>query len=76
MKIFVKVKPAARKNKVKKVGETEYEVSVSAPPADGKANKAVIAILAEYFGVTKSCIEIVSGRSAKHKLFEIRDAPS
>lgn len=71
MKIFVKVKPGARKNEVKKVGETEYEVSVSAPPADNKANKSVIALLAEYFYVPKSRIEIVSGHSTKKKIFEV-----
>lgn len=71
MKIFVKVKTNARKNEVRKVGETVYEVLVSAPPTDGRANKAVVKALAEYFGIARSRVEIIEGYSAKHKIIEI-----
>jgi uncharacterized protein YggU (UPF0235/DUF167 family) len=38
-------------------------VKVSAPPVEGAANKALIALLAEKLGVSKSSIDILSGES-------------
>ena len=47
MKITVYVKPGSKKAFVKKISEFEYEVSVNAPAKEGKANKALIDILAD-----------------------------
>ncbi len=48
------------------------KLSVSAPPEDGKANAAVIALLARTLGVAKSAISVVSGATDRRKLVEIR----
>ncbi len=48
-----------------------YTVSVKDPPKQGKANLAVIKILAEYFNLTQSNVTLVSGASSKIKVFEI-----
>lgn len=48
------------------------EVSVSSPPVDGRANEELIGLLADYFEVAKSAIEITNGRSSRHKTIEIR----
>lgn len=71
MKISVRVKTGARENSVKKIDENSFAVSVKARPIEGKANEAVIAVLAEYFDVSKSRIDIVSGHTSKIKCFEI-----
>lgn len=71
MKIFVKAHPRAKNNLVEKIGENHFEVSVTAPPIKGLANKAIIELLSEYFDVAKSQIELVSGFSSKIKVFEI-----
>lgn len=71
MKISVKVKPNARKNEVKVIGENTYQVSVSVPPVDGKANEKLIEVLAEYFHKPKREIEIRSGHSSKMKIVDI-----
>ncbi|MEK7123193.1 MAG: DUF167 domain-containing protein [Patescibacteria group bacterium] len=71
MKLFVTVKPNARKNEVKKIDETTYAVSVAAVPADGKANKAVIGLLAKYFDVPQSRITLKSGHASAQKIFLI-----
>jgi uncharacterized protein len=42
-------------------------VRVAAAPADGEANRAVIALLAKRFGVSKSEIEIVRGDTSREK---------
>ncbi len=73
MKLFVKVKPKAKKEKVEETSEGHFTVSVTAPAEKGLANDAVIAALAEYFAVPKSRIMIVSGRTSRSKVIEIEE---
>ena len=46
-------------------------VRVSAPPEDGKANAALIALLAKRLRVAKSTVRIVSGKTARFKMIEV-----
>jgi len=71
MKIFVYVKAKARENKVEKVDDTTYKVSVKSPPVGGRANKEVEEILAKYFNFPPSQVYIVSGFKSKSKVVEI-----
>jgi len=71
MKVFVKVKPSAKQEKIKKLDEINFIVSVKEPPKDGKANRAIVKVLAEYFKVAPSRVNLVSGFSSKQKVFEI-----
>ncbi len=71
MRIFVKVKPKAHAIKTVSLDATHYEVSVTCPPEDGKANEAVIEELAGYFDVAKSNVRLVSGATSRMKQFEI-----
>ena len=71
MRIYVKVTPRAGKNEVLKISEGEYRVKVTAPPEKGKANEAVIELLADYFDVPKSLVSIIGGKSTRVKLIEI-----
>ena len=71
MKIFVKANPSAREERIKKVDEINFIVSVKEPPKQGKANKAIIKALAEYFKIAPSCVSLISGFSSKQKVFEI-----
>jgi len=43
------------------------KIDVHAPPEKGKANKAVIALLAEQFGLAKSAIVLLSGEASPKK---------
>ena len=70
-KIWVKVKAQARKESVMQLTPGDYQVSVSAPPEKGRANEAVIALLAEYFSVPKSKVKILRGHAAKNKLVQV-----
>ena len=71
MTIFVKVKAGAKTEQVKKIGESHFEVTVKEAPEKGRANKAVIEILAKYFKVTKSMVEIKAGHTSKQKIIKI-----
>jgi len=83
MRIIVRVKPSAKTETVERVGQpslgfeearsdmVEYKVSVKEPPVGGKANEATVKVLAKYFDVAPSLVRLVSGASAKRKVFEI-----
>ena len=71
MKIFVKVKPSAKEEKIVKVDDNHYRISVKEPPVDGRANVAVIASLATFFKVPKANVRIVSGFISRDKQVEI-----
>ncbi len=69
--ISVAVKPQARKESVTQTNPGEYQVSVNAPAHEGKANRAVIELLSDYFSVPKSKVKIVRGETARKKIVSI-----
>ena len=71
MKIAVSVKPNAKENRVEKTGSACFAVRVKARPRQGRANEAVIEVLAEYFGIAKSQIRLLRGRASRQKMFEV-----
>jgi uncharacterized protein len=70
-KISVQVKTQARKENIVKISQQEYQVSVHAAPIAGRANQALIGLLARYFSVPKSSVKLLRGRSSRKKAFEI-----
>ncbi|MEO0084037.1 MAG: DUF167 domain-containing protein [candidate division WOR-3 bacterium] len=70
MQIRVRVIPNAKKNEVVKE-ENRLKVYLTAPPIAGKANKALIEILAEYFKVKKNRITIIHGEKNRDKIIEV-----
>ena len=71
MRIFIKARPNSKKDMVKKIGESNFIVSVTEPPIDGRANEAIAKALARHFGIISSRVSLVSGFSSKQKIFEI-----
>jgi uncharacterized protein (TIGR00251 family) len=67
------VKPNSRQESVEKISDSLYRVAVNAPPIDGKANEAVIRLLAKHFKVPKSAITLVRGAKGKKKWVQIND---
>jgi uncharacterized protein (TIGR00251 family) len=70
MKIHVKVKPNSRTEEVSQEGDS-FIIKVKEPPKEGKANQAVIKLLAKHFGVPQSRVRILSGFRSKNKVIEI-----
>jgi hypothetical protein len=71
MKIRVTVKARSSREKVVRIGDG-YVVHVRAAPVEGKANEAVVRLLAEKFGVPRSSVKIASGLTGRTKIIEIR----
>ena len=74
MLISVKVIPRSRKNSVElEVGEEgeRLKVRLTAPPVDGAANEALVALLAERLGVPKRQVMIVRGATSRQKVVEV-----
>ena len=72
MKISVRVRPNSSREEVTPEGDL-FIVKVKEPPLEGRANRAVIRLLAERFGVPTSRVSIVSGLRSKDKVVEIAD---
>ncbi len=71
MRITVKVKTGARVENVEQIEKTIYKVSVKEQPEDGKANEAVINLIAKFFKVPKSHVSIVTGHTYKQKVIDV-----
>jgi uncharacterized protein len=71
--IRVKVKPNSRIEELVEQPDGSWEARVKAPPVDGKANAALIALVAAHFGVRKAQVTVKSGASARLKLLQIGD---
>ena len=72
MKIRVKVIPNSKVEKVIKEGDG-FLVRVKEPAKEGKANRAVIKLLAEHFGVSQRQVIISSGFGSRNKVIEVSD---
>jgi len=73
MKILIKAKPGAREESIQQIDEDHYIVSVKEPPIQGRANSAIIKVLAQHFNLSQSAIKIVSGYASRNKIIEIPD---
>jgi uncharacterized protein (TIGR00251 family) len=70
VKIQVRVKPNSKTQEVTHEANS-FAVKVKEPAREGKANQAVIELLAEHFGVPKSKVRILSGLRSRSKVIEV-----
>jgi len=71
MRLFVKVVPRASRDRVVGWQGDAVKVCVAAAPERGRANEAVIAILAAALGVPRASVRIISGAGSPRKMIEI-----
>lgn len=69
MKIKIKLHPNSSQEKIRKVGENNYEIWIKEKPVKGKANDKLIKILREYL---KRQVKIISGLKSKNKIVELK----
>ena len=71
-RINVRIIPNARKTAVLEE-EGRLKVYVTAPAVDGKANAAMILLLAKHLKIKKSSIEIFRGEKSRDKIIDITE---
>jgi uncharacterized protein (TIGR00251 family) len=81
VRLAVRVTPRAARNAVHGVetdadGEAWLAVRVTAPPEAGKANAAVIRLLAKRWRLAASAFRLISGASARRKVLHVQGSPA
>lgn len=66
----LRVTPRAGRASLRRDGE-RIAVRVTAAPADGRANEAVVVLLARALGVAKSRLTLVRGAASRDKRFRL-----
>ena len=72
--ISLLVSPRARRSCFGGVHNKMLKVDVSAPPSDGKANDALLKLLAEFLRVPRSELNLLSGHRGRRKRVLVRSA--
>jgi len=71
-RLAIKVVPGASQDRIVGWLGEALKVKVRAQPEKGKANAAVIALLAKYFDVPASNLTVFSGHTSRTKIIDIR----
>jgi uncharacterized protein len=79
-RVVLKVTPGAAASRVQGVelngaGQAHLAVRISAPPEAGRANAALIRLLARRWRVPQRDLELVSGAGARHKVLHVHGSP-
>ena len=74
--IAIRLTPKASANRIGKVrtlpdGTEQLTLYVTAPPDKGKANEAMIRLLAEHLNVAPSRLEIIGGHTNRNKVVKV-----
>ncbi len=71
----LRVAPKSSADRLGPVHGDEFKVAVTAAPDKGKANEAVIKLLAKALGLPKSDLAVVTGETDRHKTLLVRGLP-
>jgi uncharacterized protein (TIGR00251 family) len=71
MLLHLRAKPNSPVNTLLRAADGSLVVRLKAPAQDGKANACLLAYVAQIFGVSKSCVELLSGHTAPFKKVNI-----
>lgn len=74
--VQLRVQPRARRTALERTPEGALKAAVTAAPEDGKANDAVVALLAQAWRLPKSTFEIVRGGTAREKTLMVAGDPA
>ena len=67
----VRVQPKASRNEILGFREEILRLRVTAPPEDGKANSAVVHLVAKALDLSRNQLEIIRGHSSRNKLIRV-----
>ena len=71
VELWLRVHPNAARNELVGFSEGVLRVKVAAPPVKGKANKELIAFLAQKLGLSKGDLTILKGHTSRNKLISV-----
>jgi hypothetical protein len=71
MRVTVEARAGARAETVQEGEGGRLVVRVTAPPREGKANRAIQEALGRHFGVPKTAVTLVAGGRGRIKIFDI-----
>lgn len=63
-----RVQPRASRNALSGILGESLKVALTAPPVDGKANAELCRFLADKAGLSRSCVQILSGETSRTKV--------
>lgn len=70
--IRVRLTPRSSRDEILGLEEGVLRIKLTAPPVEGKANKALVAFLSKALGVPRGAVAIVSGEKSREKTLSIR----
>lgn len=70
-RVRLHVQPRASRSEVVGLHGAALKVRVSAPPVDGAANDAVVALVASELGLQRRSVTIIAGEASRQKTLEI-----
>lgn len=71
VQLKIRVQPRAAKNQVAGWLEDALKVRLTAPPVDGEANAALQRFLADYFGISRSAVQLLAGATSRTKVIRL-----
>jgi len=71
IRLRIYVRPRARRDAILGIHGDALRVGVTSPPVEGAANRALKRFLASVLAISPSKVEIVSGRTSRHKTVKI-----
>jgi uncharacterized protein (TIGR00251 family) len=70
-RLTLRVAPGAKRSEVVGRHGAGWKVRVAAPPTDGRANAAVLALVADVLALPRAAVTLVSGHGSRDKLLDV-----
>lgn len=71
LRLEVQLAPRSGKEAIEGIHDGRLRIRITAAPVEGKANQALLALLAREFGVSKRAVQIVGGVKSRRKTVQI-----
>ncbi|MBI2941752.1 MAG: DUF167 domain-containing protein [Chloroflexi bacterium] len=67
----VRVQPGARRNEVQGFVDGVLRLRLTAPPVEGRANEALLKLLANLLGARRGQLSLLSGQTSREKVIAV-----
>ncbi len=69
----VHIQPRAARNRVQGLHDEALKISLTAPPVEGAANRLCRDFIAEFLGLPRALVEVVSGHKSRRKTIHVEN---